>query len=568
MAQKIYGRYEIGRKVFKDYILKSFIGKGVYGWVYLVENRARKRALKIFNEKINWENRDEKGENRGIKAVKDIASSHLVDIIDYGETFLGESCVLMEYIRDNLEKEIERRGKFKEEDACRYFLEILKGLRDLEKYGVIHRDIKPANLFLYGDTIKIGDYSFVRCTSGTGGSMSGVFGSPVYSAPEVFDEYYSHAADSWSAVVIFFQMLTGKLPFSGTTALSIMNAVTNKKPDYIAGLKETQKYYGFFEKCFKKNPENRFQNIDEIIWEFENITSFSFYHKREKQQVSAHEKINRWKETSEASSSVNSLYLNNASIKEQSRITINDLLQGTSVHCPITGMKFVYISSGSFIMGSSLKEAKRKRDEKQHCVILTKGFYMQVTAVTQAQWKKIMGTNPSYFTNNTDDCPVECVSWDDAQHFIQKLNQKNGSNKYSLPTEAQWEYAARAETQTPFYFGDYLLTTQANYDGNQPMPDSPKGIYRGETVRVTSFSPNKWGIFNMHGNVLEWCQDWKGEYPSGSIKDPVGPSSGSNRVIRGGSWGNYAQSCRSANRGRGLPGYRISGVGFRLVLSV
>jgi formylglycine-generating enzyme len=197
-------------------------------------------------------------------------------------------------------------------------------------------------------------------------------------------------------------------------------------------------------------------------------------------------------------------------------------------------------------------------------VTLTKGYYLQTTQVTQGQWRAVMDDNPSWFQDGGDTCPVESVSWDDAQEFIQKLNQRGDRITYGLPTEAQWEYAARTGTTTPFYFGDQLSTDQANYDGNHPMPGGSKGEYRKKTVPVGSFPSNARGLYDMHGNVHEWCQDWYGEYPSGSLTDPTGPSSGASRVGRGGSWFSSARYCRSARRSSRHPDARDNYLGLRL----
>jgi len=230
------------------------------------------------------------------------------------------------------------------------------------------------------------------------------------------------------------------------------------------------------------------------------------------------------------------------------------------------GMKFVYIQPGSFMMGSPESEPKRDDDEKQHKVRLTKGFHMQTTEVTQGQWKAVMGSNPSYFEDCGNDCPVEQVSWNDVQKFIKKLNKKEKSDKYRLPTEAEWEYAARAGTSTAFSFDKCLSTDQANYDGKYPLKNCPKGEYRKKTLPVASFAPNAWALHDMHGNVWEWCQDWYGEdYPSGAVTDPGGPSTGSGRILRGGSWNYYARNCRAAARSRITPDYRGRNLGFRLV---
>ncbi|OQX08654.1 MAG: hypothetical protein BWK80_47925, partial [Desulfobacteraceae bacterium IS3] len=254
------------------------------------------------------------------------------------------------------------------------------------------------------------------------------------------------------------------------------------------------------------------------------------------------------------------------------------------------GMEFVWIPPGEFMMGSPEGEPGRYDNERLHRVKLIRGFYIQTTPVTQGQWKALMKNNPSRFKDGGDDCPVEMVSWNDAQEFIKKLNLDSArlpsevetrlpvgelspavgerSRTYRLPTEAEWEYACRAGTDTPFCFGRCLSTDEANYDGNYPLKGCPKGKYREKTTPVKTFPPNDWGLYDMHGNVWEWCQDWYGDYPSGAVTDPAGPDSGSNRVGRGGSWLNVARLCRSARRSRDSPGLRYNYLGFRLLLPI
>jgi formylglycine-generating enzyme required for sulfatase activity len=229
------------------------------------------------------------------------------------------------------------------------------------------------------------------------------------------------------------------------------------------------------------------------------------------------------------------------------------------------GMNFVYIEPGTFNMGSPSNEPGRYGGETQYRVTLTRGYYVQATEVTQGQWKAVIGSNPSRSTNCGDDCPVEQVSWNDVQDFIKKLNQKEGGDRYRLPTEAEWEYAARAGTDTPFSTGNCLSTNQANFRGEQPLSNCPKGQYREKTISVGSFSPNAWGLYDMHGNVWEWCQDWKGAYPLGHVEDPKGPREGTYRVGRGGGWDCSPSECRSANRVSFGPLTRSSGLGFRLL---
>ncbi|HVO68169.1 MAG TPA: formylglycine-generating enzyme family protein [Syntrophales bacterium] len=234
---------------------------------------------------------------------------------------------------------------------------------------------------------------------------------------------------------------------------------------------------------------------------------------------------------------------------------------------PAIGAKFVLIPAGMFSMGSPPNEQGRGIDETLHQVTISKPFYMQTTLVTQGQWKKVKGSNPSSFRKCGDDCPVENVSWYDVQDFIKKLNQLEGNNRYRLPTEAEWEYAARAGTTTPFFTGNCLSTDQANYNGDYPLTGCPKGKFREKTVRVGSFTANAWGLYDMHGNVFEWCHDWYGNYPSENVTDPTGPPTGSGKVLRGGHWRTYARFCRSAYRDAITPATCADIVGFRLVMT-
>jgi formylglycine-generating enzyme required for sulfatase activity len=235
----------------------------------------------------------------------------------------------------------------------------------------------------------------------------------------------------------------------------------------------------------------------------------------------------------------------------------------TNLISPVLGATFALISRGKFMMGSSSNEQGRYEDETQHEVTISRSYYMQTMEVTQGQWRKVMGMNPSHFSNCGDECPVEQVSWHDVQEFIRKLNQQEGTAKYRLPTEAEWEYSARAGTTTRFSWGNSDDCSRANY-GNSTLSSECEAKNPGRTARVGSYAPNGWGLYDMLGNVWEWVQDWKGDYPSGSVTDPVGPSSGSYRVFRGGSWGYVARSCRSASRSDGNPGYRDVRLGFRL----
>ena len=216
------------------------------------------------------------------------------------------------------------------------------------------------------------------------------------------------------------------------------------------------------------------------------------------------------------------------------------------------------------MMGSPESEAERCDDETQHQVTISKPIYLGKYPVTQAQWRQVMGNNPIHFKGDKL-LPVENVSWDDTQAFCLKLQEITQSS-FGIPTEAQWEYACRAGTNTPFHFGSELNARQANCNGSDPYGTDSEGPYLKKTTPVGKYQANAWGLYDMHGNVWEWCSDWQGVYPTGSVKDPIGPATGSRRVIRGGSWNDDAVNCRSAYRGRCDPSFR-GYLGFRVALS-
>jgi uncharacterized protein (TIGR02996 family) len=226
-------------------------------------------------------------------------------------------------------------------------------------------------------------------------------------------------------------------------------------------------------------------------------------------------------------------------------------------------MVFAWLPPGTFRMGNPPNEEWHRDEETQHQVTLTKGFWMGVYPVTQAQWQAVTGNNPGHFKG--DDRPVENVSWEDCQAFCEQLSKRDGT-RHQSPTESQWEYACRAGTTTPFYFGRTISTDQANYNGNHTYGKGKKGVYRQQTTPVRSFPPNAWGLFDMHGNVYEWCQDWYGPYPNGDLKDPKGENSGEARVLRGGSWFNGPAVCRAACRHWDAPANRDGLYGCRVLL--
>jgi formylglycine-generating enzyme required for sulfatase activity len=247
------------------------------------------------------------------------------------------------------------------------------------------------------------------------------------------------------------------------------------------------------------------------------------------------------------------------------------------------GMKLVLIPPGEFLMGSPESERDRGSDEQQHRVRITKPFFLGVHEVTQAEYQRVMGTNPSVFSRggsmrdklgdtDTSQFPVEDVTWDDAVSFCSKLSQlpaeQTARRVYRLPSEAEWECACRSGTTTPFHFGGQLNGTQANCNGQVPYGTQTSGPRLERTAAVGSYSPNAFGLYDMHGNVWEWCHDWYEAkyYTNSPTDDPQGPTQYSFRVIRGGGWNRGAGNCRSAFRYGYQPANRSVSLGFRAAL--
>lgn len=245
--------------------------------------------------------------------------------------------------------------------------------------------------------------------------------------------------------------------------------------------------------------------------------------------------------------------------QEQNRRALQILIFKKENFVNQTKLEMIWVKPGTFMMGSNFSEAGREEDEGQHQVTLTKGFYLSKNEVTQGQWQSVMGENPSYFKGT--DRPVENVSWNDTVEYCKKLTEvekKAGlvteGMAYQLPTEAQWEYACRAGTNTAYSWGKSIGSSNANYAENIE-----------ETTPVGKYPANPWGFHDMHGNVYEWCTDWAAKYPSHPVTNPIGPASGTDRIFRGGSWYNKDIYLRSALRNYDSPSYSTNGIGFRVV---
>jgi formylglycine-generating enzyme required for sulfatase activity len=420
---------------------------------------------------------------------------------------------------------------------------------------VLHRDIKPSNIMV-GEKgeVKVLDFG-IACeiretmTRFTGRASPGTL---LYMSPEqVKGQKLGPATDLYSLAVTLYESLCGEQPF---VAGSIEYQIIHELPRSIIerGVTISQSVENALLSGLSKEASSRPKTCGGFV-----------------QLLQSEVKIPVDMNQSES--------VNNETAKKNvdSLRSVRPHVPAVHVATPVTteitnsiGMKLVLIAKGTFLMGSPVSEKKRDQDEELHQVSISKDFFLGTFLVTQAQYEKVMGKNPSYFQGDkvkgdSSNHPVEQVSWEDAVEFCKKLSElpeeKKAGRVYRLPTEAEWEYACRAGSKAAYSRGanskslrDYAWFWVEG--GNQTHPVGEK-------------KANAWGLYDMHGNVWEWCSDWYGEYPKGAVSDPTGPKEGSARVDRGGGFRNEAADCRSAIRGRYDPSEGTLEDGFRVALS-
>ncbi len=454
---------------------------------------------------------------------------------------------------------MQKSGILPEKPAIDIMLPLLDGLHEVHTKGFLHRDIKPQNIYLTKNGIPILlDFGSSRFAMGERSRSLSVILTQGY-AP--YEQYHRKGhqgpwTDIYACGATLYTMLTGKVP---PEAIEREKDDTLEPPDKVVPTLSPM-----VSKAILKALETEAANRPQTVIEFRDMLS--------SQPKSPLVEIIQPVEIKTKSKKPKHLHEFQNSI----------------------GMKFVFLKSDTFTIGSPIKEFERYPDEVQHLVTLSNGFYIQTTQVTQAHWKLVMGNNPSKFKNDGNDYPVENLTWYDAVMFCNQLSEIENRNQmydidiqeeedghiidaevtligdvngYRLPTESEWEYAARANTKTPFSFGDCLSTDQGNFNGNFPYTGCSSGLYREKTVPVGTLGKNAWGLYDMHGNVWEWCHDWYGDYPEEHIIDPMGSQTGTERVLRGGSWNSNAKLCRSSYRFWLRPSDNFSNLGFRIILS-
>ena len=541
---------EPGTVLLDQFRVVRELGRGGFGAVFEAVDLhlGDTYAVKVLDPKM-VENPDLLARfRREVRLMRGLVHPHIVRVHDYREdeqqilALISMELVKGDSVRGLMDLARGAGGSVRPGLVQKVLEQALEALAEAHAQGIIHRDVSPANLLLGGGNasqllgnpdvdphVKLVDFGIAGLVERSELSQkSRSMGTVTYLAPELHDQSseITPAVDIYSLGAVAYEMLTGKAPL-----VTGHRPVAELAPGAVGNLAKA---------------------VDAMV------------------QV---EPVRR----PDAARSLDQL---RRSTVEVIAPKLGDLWED-----PVLGIRFRLIPPGTFMMGSPEDEPERSEDETRHEVTLARGIWVAETAVTQGQYKALTGENPSDFTG-CDDLPVENVSWFDAVRCADLLSERAGLEScyevgsgeepdvrllglgrvgFRLPTEAEWEYFCRAGTTTPFWTGNNLTTDQANYDGNYPYEGNREGIKRGKTVPVRSFATNPWGLYEVHGNVWEWVWDWWGDDHSGSVTDPIGPSEGSYRVLRGGSWYYGARYCRSASRSWSLPGYRRVNLGLRLV---
>ena len=617
-------RAKIGDVLLGRYEVLSELGQGGMGVVYRCLDRTGgvEVAVKALPPELSHSpaEMEEVRENYGLVSTlvhQNIAACRTLK----ADPSTGDYYLVMEYVQG---EELRRWMKRKHREGALTLETVLPILRQVadaldfaHRKKVMHRDIKPGNIMVNADgMVKVLDFGLAAQIRSSMSRVSMAYtsqsGTRQYKSPEQWrGQPQGAATDQYALAVTAYKMLAGRVPFDDDDA-SVLREIVLKEPP--VRIDELPDYANdALLKGLAKAPVDRYANCVEFVNALgggngkpsvvpSKVEEKSFGINRSSDVGISKENHPLGVDkriigavvivavlllcvlitimSNSKSNNGEEYYIREE--KNNQKPSSSSLFSGEQKTISLPGnvsLEMVKIKAGSFTMGSPTSETGRDDDETHHRVTLTRDYWLGKYEVTQGQWKAVMGSNPSAFSNG-DNYPVEMISWKKAMEFCKKLTETEHSAgrllngyEYTLPTEAQWEYACRAGTNMPFSFGSALNGDKANCDGNYPYGTTAEGRYLECTSPVGSYSPNAWGLYDMHGNVYEWCRD-SCEYNEGvitdtyrdGIKDPY-CKSGSDRVLRGGSWISNASPCRSANRSRSDPASRDYSSGFRVALA-
>ncbi|MFN6034848.1 MAG: SUMF1/EgtB/PvdO family nonheme iron enzyme [Dolichospermum sp.] len=553
-----------------QYEIIDTLGQGGFGITYLAQDHKRKKQVAIKSLNVSFlkqRYRDKYGNTEGFgeflaeeqdkfnteaMVLATFDHPHIVKV--YPELFQenGLSCMVMEYVKGkNLEQYLYANGVFSESAGLGIFKGIGEALSYIHSRNYLHRDIKPANILLRESDnqailIDFGlarEVNFAELMSLTNAK------TPVFAPPEQFENRsnFTPALDIYAlAATLYVIIAVHEPPF-----IPLPSPYLNAKImlDMKMAIEPPQKYNSQISQkvndAILKGMELDYQNRPQSITEW--FKYLGIQSQNNHLQTFTFEVVT----TNNKGSIINKR-------NHSANYFVEDLGNGVM-------LEMVEIPAGTFYMGSPENEEGRSDDESPQHQVTVPSFFIGKYPLTQAQYEAIMGNNPAYFKGNNR--PVEFVIWNDAVAFCQKLSQKTGKN-YKLPSEAQWEYACRAGTTTPFYFGESITPELVNYDGEYAYAAAPKGKYRGQTTDVGTFPPNAFGLYDMHGNVWEWCEDdWQENYINAPMNGSALISRSDYKMLRGGSWNGNPGGCRSASRFNLYLDGNYYLIGFRVVCS-
>jgi formylglycine-generating enzyme required for sulfatase activity len=573
--------------------VEKVIGEGGFGRTYLAQDTDRLNAdcvIKQFLPQFQGTTALKKGAElfkQEAESLFALGENHtqIPRLLAYFEQGSGMYLV-QEFIEgENLQAELKQQT-FNEAKIRQLLDDLLPVLQFVHERNVIHRDIKPENIIRRKDgklvLIDFGGAKQVTQTSlarqGTGIYTIG------YAPTEQMQGYASPASDLYALGATCARLLTKCIPLQDTQGIiddklyDAYNAEWVWQKHLPPGITISDNLGQILDKLLKHLARERYQSAAEVLNELHSpVFSPAPTILAPPQPVQTSQTSVNFAQPKTPPTPVNQPN-SGLPLKTFSFATVTVNAQGNIINRPNYDGKYVVedlgngvtlemvqISGGTFTMGSPEGEEKRGENESPQHTVTVQPFFMGKYTVTQAQYQAIMGENPSSFKG--EKRPVERVTWHNVVEFCRKLSQKTGRT-YRLPSEAEWEYACRAGTTTPFHFGETITTDLANYHGNYQYASAPKGKCRNETTAVGSFPPNAFGLYDMHGNVWEWCQDTWHENYNGAPRDGSAWINNNNdsRLLRGGSWFNNSRYCRSANRYGFGPVNRFYSDGFRVVL--
>ena len=585
--------------------------------VWLAENEiGKKAAVKLLLPKLCVDENIVARFQNEAKVMVQLDHPNIRQVYHYGNLD-DRPCIVMEYLEgDDLKAMMKQGRRFTDEELRKWWNQIADALNYTHSQGIIHRDIKPSNIFLdKRGNIKLLDFGIAKIRESISMTNTGAtLGTLMYMSPEQVEDskHLDYRSDVYSLAVSFVHLLTGKKPYDSDTMsdYAIRKGIVEQELDLSA---VPSAWRAFLQPYLAKNPADRpalrpfevptpqavrpdsddstrlgglppskgvpegrgiesplsskgNEDLQSPAEDEGTIITNQPQPKEKKQQSKA------GPSTPSTGSASEGLVTSNSKPKSKKGlwivlgvVAVAVLVavlamngKGGDLDINVNGVNFTmkFVQGGTFQMGSN-ESINDSWEQPVHSVTVS-SFYMAETEVTQALWEAVMGSNPSGFKGA--NLPVESVSWIDCQEFICKLNNLTGKN-FRLPTEAEWEFAARGgnETNQYKYAGSNNIAIVAWYSGT---------AFEGGTHQVKTMQPNELGLFDMSGNVWEWCQDWFGFYGSGSQTNPQGPSSGLSRVLRGGGWDNPDGDCRVSARYYYDPDSSAVSLGFRLALSM